>query len=115
MACWHAGPSQLRPHGTLHSGVELSSKLVELSQPCPCASACRADVERLAFSVIWEVTPDAEVGWGFQFKAESFTARVGRCFHGHGCMAHEAAHHASRPCCSAWYLLVAVQLHLVRA
>jgi exoribonuclease R len=24
--------------------------------------ACRADVERLAFSVIWEVTPEAEVG-----------------------------------------------------
>ena len=24
--------------------------------------ACSAEVERLAFSVIWEVTPDAEVG-----------------------------------------------------
>lgn len=48
-----------------------------LSQPCPFASTCSADVERLAFSVIWEVTPDAEVRWGVQFETERFTARVG--------------------------------------
>lgn len=30
--------------------------------PAMRAVICSADVERLAFSVIWEVTPEAEVG-----------------------------------------------------